>query len=608
VCFLVFNKERDFSRVVSLKLFISVLVVVIIVLSMLGFYVYTLVGVNSELGVRVASLSSNYSLLNTQYESLLNNYTSLTNNYTLLNARYSSLEVNYSTLKYQYDTLFNNYTMLKSSYELLKTQYEQLLNDYETLKAKYNASVSMSKPVIKVKYTPTKVVNDKIYDLRIEIEAEDNNTPIANATLKFIPIEYEYFITKYGMKPEDYPKAFPPDKERIMNLIPLDGKFDELKEEFEADIKDIIGGREYKIVVIVKNLAGNENTVEIKTPYIRQFENIAKQDNITVVAFYYNWYTEGYNIPYNLPDPPLLGFYDSHDNIVFNKHVDWATGHGIDVFLFPYPYHSSKYAFTWLEEIFKENMKAELFDQIKFSFCSTFVDNTAPRPPYNFDDPRVKQEFIDNINYIKDYYAKLPNFWRIDGKPVIVIWNTPAYLSKEGNVADAMRKVGARETIFLIGDIYGTGKPVFEWYNTIDGIAPYIPIMGLSDSVYSKQKVELESIIDEVIKNSDEWRYFLEKYNIKFFYTVAPGFNDTPNYTVPYHNNPIVLRSESSWRKFIDSVLKIDDVKRNKIIFLTSFNEWFETTAIEPSRGYGFAYLKILKEELYKFYSSSNSP
>jgi len=53
------------------------------------------------------------------------------------------------------------------------------------------------------------VVNDKIYDLRVEIEAEDNNIPIANATLKFIPVEYEYFITKYGMKPEDYPKAFP---------------------------------------------------------------------------------------------------------------------------------------------------------------------------------------------------------------------------------------------------------------------------------------------------------------------------------------------------------------------------------------------------------------
>jgi hypothetical protein len=38
------------------------------------------------------------------------------------------------------------------------------------------------------------------------------------------------------------------------------------------------------------------------------------------------------NIPHK-DDVSLLGKYDTLDEIVIAKHVDWATGHGIDAFL-----------------------------------------------------------------------------------------------------------------------------------------------------------------------------------------------------------------------------------------------------------------------------------
>jgi len=37
--------------------------------------------------------------------------------------------------------------------------------------------------------------------------ARDDRSPIAYAELHFIPVEYYYMIEKYGMRPEDYPKA-----------------------------------------------------------------------------------------------------------------------------------------------------------------------------------------------------------------------------------------------------------------------------------------------------------------------------------------------------------------------------------------------------------------
>ncbi|MCS7367704.1 MAG: glycoside hydrolase family 99-like domain-containing protein, partial [archaeon YNP-WB-062] len=410
---------------------------------------------------------------------------------------------------------------------------------------------------------------------------------------------------KYGMRPEDYPKVFPPDKERDFVLTPVDGKFDSLEEKFSVPIKDIVGGREYRIVVLVRDKAGNERTADMKTPYIRQFENIAKTDNITIAAFYYNWYTKGYDIPKDLPDKPLLGLYYSDDNVVFNKHIDWATGHGIDVFVFPYPYPQPTKAFDFLERIFRKNMEADLFNQIKFSFCSTFVDNTAPQPPYNFDDPKVKEEFINSINYIKEHYANLPNFWKIDDKPVIVTWSTHAYQSKEGNIKDAMEKIGSRKEVFLIGEVVGTGKPNFEWYEVVDSIYTYEPLLSFADSVWPHAggklgTYKINEILDEVLRNMEGWGEFFKKYGVYFFPTVSPGFDNTYDYRTSFRPS-IILRDQLYFQKFVEIVRERflhNSDKDKKFIFVTSFNEWFEDTQVEPSEGYGFTYLEILKDVL----------
>jgi hypothetical protein len=119
--------------------------------------------------------------------------------------------------------------------------------------------VNPTKPeIVGLNWTPTRVVLDKVYDINVSFTARDDKTPVAYAELRFIPVEYYYMVEKYGMRTEDYPKVFPPDKERDFILTPVDGKFDSLEERFSIPIKDIVGGREYRIVVLVRDKAGNE--------------------------------------------------------------------------------------------------------------------------------------------------------------------------------------------------------------------------------------------------------------------------------------------------------------------------------------------------------------
>ena len=84
--------------------------------------------------------------------------------------------------------------------------------------------------IMNLSWVPARENLDKIYDINVTFIARDDKTPITCAELRFVPVEYYYMIEKYGMRAEDYPKVFPPDKEKDFVLTPVDGKFDSLEE------------------------------------------------------------------------------------------------------------------------------------------------------------------------------------------------------------------------------------------------------------------------------------------------------------------------------------------------------------------------------------------
>ena len=67
-----------------------------------------------------------------------------------------------------------------------------------------------------------------------------------------------------------------------------------------------------------------------RTGYIRQFGNFSARVNLLVGAIYLLWWGKDNNWShYYGSDRPLLGYYSSNRREVVEKHVDWATGHGI---------------------------------------------------------------------------------------------------------------------------------------------------------------------------------------------------------------------------------------------------------------------------------------
>jgi len=219
-----------------------------------------------------------------------------------------------------------------------------------------------------------------------------------------------------------------PNDTRVIQLTPVDGEFDEKQEEFVAPIQNITGGVEYRIIALVKDSAGNERAVEIKTPYIRQFENFGRklyEKGIIVGASYMPW--DFKSTPMKDNYIPLLGRYDTLDDIVQWKHIDWAGYAGINVFFIDgeYVFSAGTDRYNVPTKFLEKGMKVGIF----FGPTWSYKRGTNPNFPewaVDLNDHHNFNKFISDFVRIGDWSLH-PNYIKISGRPVVFIYESGAF-------------------------------------------------------------------------------------------------------------------------------------------------------------------------------------
>jgi hypothetical protein len=451
--------------------------------------------------------------------------------------------------------------------------------------------------ILNLYWRPMRVVNDKIYDINVVFEVISPLSVLEVVEVTLRPIEYKYFITMYGMREEDYSKVFPEEDVRIARIKPLQtGRM-----VFSVDFKDLKGGREYAIEVRVRDTTGNEKRVAVKTPYIRQFENIAKTDDILVIVPYYLWYRPDLS---NWKDghkyTSLLGEYRSDDSIVHSKHIDWATGYGIDVFLVSWDGYNSNKDIQYFNNNLKLLFRNELSKDIKIAILYEglkFKTTGNPQKPWERDisDPHNLEILLSDFKYLADNYFNDENYFRIEGKPVVYIYGSATYI----NTKDALEKLQEimREKIgkevFLISDhvtphFFPGQKPEWErearsFEGTTSWLGGYSPSGEYLGGSYEVQ-------IDKMYSEWFKWTLENKKLHMP---STTPEFD---NRYVKWGNPTSIPleRSPENFRKRLEIILKYTNYPR--VISLGTWNDFFESTTLEPTREYEFTYLKIIRE------------
>jgi len=465
--------------------------------------------------------------------------------------------------------------------------------------------------IVNLSWEPARIVNDKIYDIRVRFLAISDVDPIVSAKLLFTPEDYRYFITRYGMRSQDYEIVFQNDT-RIIDLYPVDGVFNSTIEEFTTLIQNITGGVEYRIKVVVKDSAGREATTETKTPYIRQYENIASLDNVTIMTTYLLWYrADKSNWKDGHKHRPLLGEYTSNDHIVMLKHIDWATGYGIDGFFVSwngYEKGDLKYFDSNLKILLNTSLATQIKIAILYESIGRLVDSY---PGWNLDDERNVNILKRDLSYLAENYFSYPSCLRIKGKPVIYFYEGKGifahslYSLKEklDEIREHIKSNYGFEIYWISDHVHPLAEPFHKVFNTsllwgdvaklFDGITTY--------GGYSKEHASPEEeYLSYLEQGFEKWYKFAEDYRLDFIPFALVGYDTRyvvwgDKETVPIDRDP---------NKFYERLeLASHYLGDTRLLWIHEFNNFFEDTQIEPTIEEGFIFLQTLQKSYKRFHN-----
>ena len=216
---------------------------------------------------------------------------------------------------------------------------------------------------------------------------------------------------------------------------------------------------------------------------------------------------------------------------------------------------------------------------------------------YNKDDP---------INFLNDLkpYIEDPRYIRVNGKPIIMIYNLSAIPNAElviNTWRDRARTIGIGEILVWTTFSYAEDSQNMKKFHFIDAFVAFPP-RDLSQSSIAIEKNswihDYESAYTYVKKKVD---YFSKEPTLKPKYLTSMlmwdnsarrknGFHSFYNFSYESFHGWNRALIEYSREKFpIDS----------RFIFINAWNEWAEGTYLEPDKQYGYAGINSLSRALY---------
>jgi glycoprotein endo-alpha-1,2-mannosidase len=358
-----------------------------------------------------------------------------------------------------------------------------------------------------------------------------------------------------------------------------------------------------------------ESAVSTQPPSQPNEGTPASPSDLLVGAYYYprhgsNFHNGGGYMRNQLEPPqmPALGEYDDSKAETIAQHLKWSRQANIGLWV------TSWWGPNLLEDRNTRDIIMEHEDlgdlKIAIHYKST---------------GRIRDEDMDtvksDIEYLCERYFDHPNYYRIEGRPVIYVTRV---LEQRGVLAAAvlrMRSVASKcgYNIYLIGDHVFQDAPddlsqTYLPFLYFDAVTNYDMYGSMGSPTYYAGA----DVVDAYYRKQDAWRTLAIENGCRFIPAVSPGFNDRG--VRLQGNHPPLSRSLTSdseqgslFSYTIQKAKKLVDPKIDNLLLVNSFNEWHEDSQIEPTMGepttfpeiltggveyigYGELYLNLLRE------------
>ena len=286
---------------------------------------------------------------------------------------------------------------------------------------------------------------------------------------------------------------------------------------------------------------------------------------------------------------PVLGWYREGDPSIADWDVRWAVEHGITFFAYDWYWNQGARA---LDHALHQGLFHAKYRKL-LKFCLLWANHNPPHTSSQADCVALTRYWIE-------HYFRQPEYYRIYGRPVVIIFSTYRLRDDLGSdgirrAFDAMR-AACREAgmppVYLIACVYSAGDAELAAKEGYDAVTAYNwPGLGVENG---RKRAPYADLASAYRRN---WESIVQSSPVPLMVPISGGWDNRPwagdAALVRYGRTPALFRKHlEDARSFIATHPR----KTLPVALIEAWNELGEGSYIEPTRDFGFGYLDAIRD------------
>lgn len=318
---------------------------------------------------------------------------------------------------------------------------------------------------------------------------------------------------------------------------------------------------------------------------------------------------------------PLWGYVNEADRYVMQMQIDAAADHGVNIFIYDWYWYDKR---PFLEGCLNDGfLKAQNNSRMKFylmwsnhdaNYCWDVRNSSSEDGGTVVWSGEADGEQFDIISdrLISRYFTH-ELYYKIDGKPVFMIYDINNLINGLGGIENTEKKLELLREKCIKAGLPGLHLQITQWgdiKHNLSGVdsnseensadtATLARLLGFDSATnyqychFTDINRDYDEITADVVK---KWEEFYKKYDGSYFPHISIGWNNNLRYRkvrprVMKNNTP-----ESFERALIKAKEFVDTHTLSApLITVNSWNEWTETSYLEPDLLNGYGYLEAVK-------------
>lgn len=315
------------------------------------------------------------------------------------------------------------------------------------------------------------------------------------------------------------------------------------------------------------------------------------------------------------PREPLWGYCNEADPLTMETQIQAAADHGVNVFIYDWYWYDNR---PFLEQCLDNGfLKAKNNNKMKFYLMwanhdalSLWDKRTAEFADLIWDGKVNREQFETVVQRIITKYFKEPNYYKINDKPVFMIYDINNLITGLGGIEQTAEALQYFKKETVRAGYPGLHLQMTLWSENavnLSGVdskrigstkelVRLLPVNSITHYQFV-HFVDIDRDYTSILSDVErEWQRIDTHYEIPYYPHISVGWDNNPRF-----NSFRPGIANSTLQQFEKGLLMaktyIDTHDREvPLITINSWNEWTESSYLEPDDLNGYGYLEAVKK------------